>query len=207
LSGRLAAAGVAFALFTAAPVFAVEPTAGTRNAVQALAFDFARHPRAEAPDLYKFLHQALFGPEHVIADSEEASRSLERELAAVGPPSYDEPWCDTLGGQPILVRVNLRPFAANGFDAAALLDAFVETADEVHGDPQQLGVALDLVVDWLSSEDRKDLADSLRKLSRSLAKDDFPAVHHSEAYQRAYKPAYRIVEASLAANQNWCGGL
>lgn len=182
-----------------------EPTSGTSNAVQALAFDLAGHPEAEAADLYKFLHQAMFGAGHAVSDSDRAADFLQSEIAALGPTEAGEAWCDTLGGDPFLVRVNLRPFVANGFDPADLVEAFVETAAAVHGDPQQMGVALDLVVRWLSSEKRKDLANAVEDLGREMESRGYPAVHHSRAYREAYRPAYRVVAASLASSNGWCG--
>ncbi len=182
-----------------------EPTTGTSNAVQALAFDLASHPDAEAVDLYKFIFQAMFGPRHTITDPAQAADALQAELAALGPPMTGETWCDTLGGDPFLVRVNLRPFVAHGFDSGALLASFVATANAVRPDPPQMGVALELVVRWLTSENHQDLAHALQKLAREMEKQGYPAVHHSAAYQQSYRPAYRVVEASMAAEQGWCG--
>jgi hypothetical protein len=194
-------------VMVAAPCSAAgpEPTTGTSDAVQALAFDFAGHPDAEAVDLYKFVHEAMFGPGHAISDPAQAADALKAELATLGPPTTGESWCDTLGGDPFLVRVNLRPFVANGFDSQALLDSFVATAGAVRPDPQQMGVALELVVRWLESVKREDLARELERLAREMEKQGYPAAHHSAAYQQAYRPAYRVIEASIAGNFGWCG--
>jgi hypothetical protein len=182
-----------------------EPTSGTSDAVQALAFDVASHPDAEAVDLYKFVHEAMFGPGHAITDAAQAADVLQAELAALGPPTAGETWCDTLGGEPFLVRVNLRPFVANGFDSQALLESFLATADAVQPDPQQMGVALDLVVRWLLTVNQKDMAHELENLAREMEKQGYPAVHHSSVYKESYRPAYRVIEASLAAKEGWCG--
>jgi len=182
-----------------------EPTKGTSDAVQALAFDLASHPEAEAVDLYKFLHQAMFGPGHAVTDTNQAADALQSEIAGLGSPGVGEAWCDTLGGEPLLVRVNLRPFVANGFDPGALIKAIEATVNAVHPDPSQMGVALDLVVRWLASEKKQDLARALQDLGRELKRQGYPAVHHSAAYRQAYRPAYRVVDASLASSQGWCG--
>ncbi len=182
-----------------------EVTNGTANAVQALAFDIASHPQAEAVDLYKFLHQAMFGPGHAVPDTAQAADALHIELADLGPPMSSETWCDTLGGDPMLVRVNLRPFAANGFSSDALGEAFVATASAVRADPQQMGVALDLVVQWLQTDNRQDLGRALHELARTMAEEGYPPVHHSAAYRQAYLPAYRVIEASIASTNGWCG--
>lgn len=197
----------AFCLLTTASSMGspAEPTKGTSDAVQALAFDLASHPEVEAVDLYKFLHQAIFGPGHAVTDLEQASEALSEELAGLGPPMVGEAWCDTLGGDPLLVRVNLRPFVANGFESGALLESFAATSHSLHPDPRQMGVALELVVRWLSTEEKKDLARALQDLGREMESKAYPAVHHSATYRQAYRPAYRVVEASMASAQGWCG--
>ena len=178
---------------------------GTANAVQSLAFDLAEHPEAEAADLYKFLHQAIYGPGHAIPDPDAAVRWLDRELEDLGPPLVGEAPCEVLGGQPILVRVNLRPFVAGGGDVAELLDAFVATAGEVRGDSGQIGEAIEIVVRWLRSDGWENLADALERLGDELAPKGYPAIHHSEAYVEAYRPAYRVVTSERAAAHGWCG--
>jgi len=178
---------------------------GVANAVRSVAFDFAEHPEAEAADLYKFLHQAIYGPGHAISDPDAAARWLTRELGELGPPLVGEVACEVLGGRPILVRVNLRPFVAGGGDATELLDAFVATAGEVRGDPRQMGEALEIVVKWLRSDGRRNLADALQRLGDELAPKDYPAIHHSDAYVEAYRPAYRVITSEHAAAHGWCG--
>jgi len=177
---------------------------GVANAVRSLAFDFAEHPEAEATDLYKFLHQAIYGPGHAIPDPDAAARWLDGELEHLGPPLVGEAQCEVLGGRPILVRVNLRPFMADGGDAAELVGAFVATAGEVRGDPGRMGEAIEIVVRWLRSDSRGNLADALERLDAELAPKGYPAIHHSEAYVEAYHPAYRVITSERAATHGWC---
>ena len=176
---------------------------GTSNAVRSLAFDLAEHPEAEGADLYKFLHQAIFGPGHAISDPDAAARWLDSELEDLGPPLEGEPSCEVLGGSPILVRINLRPFAAGGGDEAALVDAFVATAGEIHGQSGPMGEAIEIVARWLRSDGEKELADSLEHLGAKLASKGYPAIHHSEAYLEAYRPAYRVITSERAAVHGW----
>jgi hypothetical protein len=181
------------------------PDRGTANAVQALAEELAAHPEMEAADIYKFLHQALFGPGHAITDRSAAAKYLQREISELAEPLESEPACTTLGGEPILVRVHLRLFTERGFDADELLDAFVATAREVHGEASQMDAALEVVGEFLLKDGRPDLADSLKNLGRLMRSKGYPAVHHSELYRETYRPAYRIVDAETAASHGWCG--
>ena len=140
-----------------------------------------------------------------LPDSDAAARWLTRELEELGPPLVGEVACEVLGGRPILVRVNLRPFVAGRGDAAKLVDAFVDTAGEISGDPGQMGEALEIVVKWLRSDGWENLAGALQRLGAELAPKDYPAIHHSDAYVVAYRPAYRVITSDRAAAHGWCG--
>ncbi len=48
-----------------------------------------RYPLMGAEDLYKLVHQAVFGSEHAVPDPTTARRWLEEELAALGPAPVD----------------------------------------------------------------------------------------------------------------------
>lgn len=177
---------------------------GVANAAQSLAFDLAEYPEAEAADLYKFLHQAIYGPGHAIPDVDAAARWLDHELEDLGPLLEGEQPCEVLGGSPILVRVNLRSFVAAGGDADELLDAFVATAGEIHGESGHMGEVIEIVVRWLRSDGRENQADELKHLGAKLASKGYPAIHHSEAYIEAYRPAYRVITSERAAAHGWC---
>ena len=190
---------LALAAGPAAPV-----AAAVEIAVEALATDLVDHPDAEAADIYKFLHQALYGPGHAIPDRAAAMDNLAREIDGLGRPLPGERPCRILGGHPTLVRVNLRPFVAGGGDPEELLYAFVATAEAVHPDQQQMGEAIAVVVKWLRSNHQERVAGDLTRLGHELEAKGYPAIHHSEAYVEAYKPAYRVVDEFLAAEYGWC---
>ena len=162
------------------------------------------HPLAGAEDLYKFLHQAVYGPGHAIPNREVAVAWLEREIEGLGPPLEGESSCEALGGEPPLVRVNLRPFVARGGDAGLLLDAFVASANSERGSSRRMKTVLSLAVSYVQCAGRGELAPELKTLSAELAEKDYPAIHHSEAYREAYDPAYRVVDEALAAKHGWC---
>ncbi len=202
---RVAAVVIALLAAAASPAGEPDLAPGTEAAVVALAGDLAKHSQAQPADFYKFLHQALFGPGHAIPDAAAAAAYLEQEIAGLAPAEEGEDWCVPLGGEPPLVRVNLRPFVAHGFRNWALLEAFVETANRVSGDPEQMKIALDLVATWLRNEGRQSDAGELRQLAAAMGGGGFPAIHHSAAYREAYDPAYRVVTAAAASEHGWCG--
>jgi len=171
---------------------------------EALEVHLERHPESEASDVYKFLHQAIYGPGHAIPDRSAAARYLSRELAGLGPPLTGELLCEELGGEPAQVRVNLRPFHVAGGDEDALLDAFVAAVSEVQGDRERMEKAIAQAITLLTAAGREDLATDLRSASEELASKGYPAIHHSERYREAYAPAYRVVTRKAAVEHHWC---
>jgi hypothetical protein len=63
---------------------------------------------------------------------------------------------------------------------------------------------LSLAASFVQCAGRGDLAPELKALSARLAEKGYPAIHHSEAYVEAYKPAYRVVDEALASKHGWC---
>lgn len=174
-----------------APPALVQP-AGPETALQA---ELARRPAATAADLYKLLHQSVYGPGHLIPDLDSATRYLLQELAEAGPTMPGEALCEDLGNG--MVRVNLRPFRDRRGAPAELVRAMAQTARVNRGEARTLEARLDQACRQLEAGGRAALAAELRALTRAQAARGHPALHHSEAYQRAYRPAYRVVQASL----------
>ena len=167
----------------------------------------ARYPLAAAQDVYKFTHQSVFGPAHAIPSKEGARRYLDEEIAALPPGPAGEPPADVLGDDPPLVRLNLRPWVAAGFDAGALVDAFAATAGDVTGEPQEMARRLETAVTVLRGLGRAGDADELAALTSEQAAAGFPALHHSDAYRAAYAPAYRVVSPELLGREETSGAL
>jgi hypothetical protein len=103
-----------------------------------------------------------------------------------------------------MVRVNLRPFVANGGDPDELVDAFVASANEVRGTSERMEIVLSLAAKYLGCAGRGELAPALETLAAELGEQGYPAIHHTEAYVDAYRPAYRVVLRDLAAEHTWC---
>jgi D-alanyl-D-alanine carboxypeptidase/D-alanyl-D-alanine-endopeptidase (penicillin-binding protein 4) len=176
----------------------------TSEFLQHLARHLERHPLAAADDLYKFAHQAVFGPGHFIPNREAAGRYLESELAEMGSATIEEPLCEGLGGTPPLVRIHLRPFLEMGHDPLLLLDAFVDSANGLEGRASDLSVKLNVALKDLAQSDRLALSSSLALLDGELESRGYPALHHSKEYSEAYRPAYRVVLRDIAHDHGWC---
>jgi hypothetical protein len=146
----------------------------------------------QVADLYKLLQQAALGCEHAVRDEQAARDWLERELTEMGDGPND-PLMDPLSPDGQILRVHLRPYLQAGKDPEMLLRAFIQTANEWRGSPDKLkeygAAAARLVQAGTGSIQPEEIEAFFAKMEEQ----DFPAVHHSDIYERLYRPAYRVV--------------
>ncbi len=159
-----------------------------------------RYAEIDILDIYKLLHQAVFGPGHAVKNVKPAREWLERESEILQPGPV-QPLLENIHPQQALVRVHLRPYLALKGSLGKLLDGFVESSKTVHGDTKTMAAW------WKIFEDMANPGGSLAGrfdtrqialIGRSRLSENWPASHHSPAFQVAYKPAYRVLTRSLA---------
>jgi hypothetical protein len=165
----------------------------------------ARYPASGLLDVYKLLHQATFGPGHLIPNKRAAREWLEQESTLL-TPAFSEPLVESIHPENEIVRLHLRPYLARRGKLKLLVEAFVHTADVVEGDPQVMAARWRLF-EMLCQPgglfaDRFALREA-RLLGMIRAKELWPAVHHSPDYQSAYQPAYRVLSRPEA--ESLCG--
>jgi hypothetical protein len=152
---------------------------------------FSRYPAIRIQDVYKLIHQAALGSEHAVSSAEDARKWLARELADMGT-GPDEPAVDPISADGQIVRVHLRPFVAQGGNPEILLEAFLRTASEYHGELRVLQKYWDVArgMDYFSRA-------KMDNYMQAMQKQNYPAVHHSSEYESLYRPAYRVVWRKL----------
>ena len=150
---------------------------------------FDRYPLMEPQDAVKLIYQQEFGPEHLIRDPGKALAMLRREMDGLEADAA-EPLYESIGNG--LCRLNLRPCLARGIPAEDICRMFCETAQIVSGDRKRFRQG---IRDAQELAEEGDTPFDAAALEIYLARypDACPAVHHSEAYRAAYRPAYRIV--------------
>lgn len=153
---------------------------------------FEMYPEMKIQDLYKFVHQASMGSEHAVKDYASAQKWIDEELATMKTDQFNA-LCDTLlpGGK--LVRVNLRPYIKLGYDPDKLVTAFTKTANNYRGSVDTLkyiwSIAIKLADDGKIPLNKMEMASFYKEKKKA----GFPAVHHSDLYNKLYSPAYRVV--------------
>ncbi|MDP2993553.1 MAG: hypothetical protein Q8N46_00355 [Anaerolineales bacterium] len=159
---------------------------------QILTSHLTRYPAMQVQDVYKLLHQAALGSEHAFRDEQAARDWLEHELAEMGD-GPDDPLMDPLSPDGQTLRVHLRPYLRAGKNPETLLRAFIQTANEWRGSPEKLkeyGAAAAQLAQTGTGSIRRE---GIEAFFSKMEEQDFPAVHHSEVYERLYRPAYRVV--------------
>jgi len=168
--------------------------------IEVIRVHLGRYPEAGMLDVYKLLHQATFGPGHLIANRKNAREWLEQEAGQV-VPAAGEPLVESVHPNGDIVRVHLRPYLAYERKLKPLLDAFVRSAGQVQGDPALMAHRWRLFESHCEPAGEFAAQFDLREVrlfGRTRAVESWPAVHHSPPYQSAYRPAYRVLSRAEA---------
>lgn len=156
-----------------------------------------QRPRMEPRDAYKLLYQGMLGSEHMIASPESFAQWLQEELNMV-ESGWSEPLWESIRPDGTLGRLNLRPFKAQAGDPVELVTACLETARRKWGTLDELVAVWSMVVEANRSTAWAGWKfDQVMEITQLVQANSYPALHHSQAYQSAYQPAYRLVASDL----------
>ena len=161
-----------------------------------LEWHWRRYPLLVAPDIYKLLHQGVFGPGHIVTSAEQARAFLAEEIASISIEQLDDtPDTEPLDPDGRFIRVNLVPLAGGVDIIDRLATALVESS-YYKGSDAVMRERLAEAAEWFQNV-MPHLGTELVELAAAAAARDYPAIHHSGLYEQAYQPAYRVVLASL----------
>lgn len=142
------------------------------------------HPAMQPRDVIKLCYQAARGAEHLLSDIARARTYFDLEYAAT-PADASLPLFEPISEH--VARVNIAAWKAANLPADWLFRMFVHTASVPMGGTELLTQYVD---------EAAAIAGSMPGWAETLSawrEAGMPAVHHSEAYRAAEKPAYRIV--------------
>jgi hypothetical protein len=162
-----------------------------------LAEHLDRYPDMQAPDLWRLLRQATFGPADIEPLTELIRHQLHADVAALEDPSpldHEEP-VELLSPDAALARVHLRPYLRAGGSLERLALALDRTRralapPEIERVGPLLGAARAALPALGAPE---ALLTSLDELLRELIPAGLPDRAHSDAYAARYQPLYRVV--------------
>lgn len=156
---------------------------------------FSIHPSMTPQDVAKLCYQAARGAEHLLSNPDRARGYLLQELETT-PADGNIPLIELISDT--VARVNLAAWKAQGLSADLLFELFAATAQVSGAGEDRLPTYLAEVGAWLEREsDPPVIPAEWQTFLRWYEETGCPAIHHSEAYRQAEKPAYRIVRRDL----------
>lgn len=150
----------------------------------------ARYPMMEPTDAVKLIYQNEFGGGHLIRDEESCLNYLRREYESV-IQSPNAVLMEDIGNG--MFRINLSALDHSGYTVDQLGADFIRSANSHSG---FLGcfIAKLAVLQQLTRENRMPFSEeALEVYLASYRQAGYPMVSHSDAYRKAYSPAYRII--------------
>ena len=151
---------------------------------------FKRYPGMEAADLYKLVAQGISGPRHLLGDPNAAWQYLQREWVEVEPGG--EPMCEPISPGGKVLRIHLAPFKARGLSPASLFAAMRESAEEIRGTASEFAAV------WqrlrrMAGQGWLPVASAEMVRLAGMPFDPLAWTQHSAAFDRLYRPHYRVV--------------
>ncbi len=155
------------------------------------------YPVMEPRDIYKLLYQGVMGSEHLLTTAEEYTQYLHYEFETL-QPEVSQAMLEPVRPDGALFRLNLRPYKSHLQSIDILTPTLLESARIVFGNITELRAVWESFVQYCH-QGRIHHFDTtfIHQFSGWLDEVDYPAVHHSEAYRRAYQPAYRLISAKF----------
>lgn len=164
------------------------------------------------PDIYKCLHQGVFGVGHAIDNPQNFKDRLVREIS-IAKPAGAEPLLERISPDGQILRVNLRPFRAlfKGNEERGcelLLDLCLKSAHLNTGIQAEFFLALEffrelnrsggLAAGGVVFSFPEDLVDSfLQEVGNFASSTGFiPVLSHSPSYRSLNDPSYRVVHSA-----------
>lgn len=150
-----------------------------------------KYPLMEIQDIIKLIYQSEFGGGHMISNSSESLDRLYKECMRLSPTPPGLPVTyENIGHQ--LGRLYLNGIG-NHLNLATVNRFFVNTANQVHSDKTAFIQRLDKLVTLCEQGELPLEAGRVREYVEDYKKAGCPMMHHSQAYRKAYAPAYRVI--------------
>lgn len=156
-----------------------------------------RYPVMEPTDAVKLIYQNEFGGGHLIRDPEAMLDYLRLEYASV-EKQPGAPMQESIGNG--IVRIALASLPPE--DLEKLGQCFLRSAAAHKGSMDSFLSKLALLRAMTFQGSMPFSMEALDAYLKEYQKAGFPMVSHSEAYRRAYAPAYRVVRKDLWMNNN-----
>jgi hypothetical protein len=160
------------------------------NLTQLLNYHIRIHEGFGLRDVYKLIHQSVFGPEHLGEGISEHSIEKEMEGLAI---ETKEPLLEPISVDATACRINLRAMKRRAISPTSVARAVRESAGKFSRDMDELLRLWREVGDSLNSLSCRFRDEDFEQMIRLLREKGYPPIHHSSSYREHNKPAYRVL--------------
>lgn len=162
----------------------------TRNRISA---HYRAYEQMNLRDIFKFLHQSTFGCEHMVTSLEAATHYIKKEAENI---SNTKLLVEPLDGEFSRVHLSVlngglshETFGKLFFLSAKKPKASVEALEE------KLKTVKEMIIEGTLPFDEKEFDEAVTKWKLN----GYEALHHSDTFRNAYKPAYRVISNCFVA--------
>ncbi|RJP69151.1 MAG: hypothetical protein C4532_11305 [Candidatus Abyssobacteria bacterium SURF_17] len=148
------------------------------------------HGGMELIDIYKLAYQSVFGPEHLFHAP--MTHDILREMQTPGV-TFAEPLLEPISPSDNACRVNLRTARRQGITHQIVEEAVRNSARQFSRSQNTLCRLWSEIGNSLESLEKRFNAEDFSRLTQFLQANGFAPLHHSSAYRRMNRPAYRVL--------------
>ena len=152
---------------------------------------FARYPKGEIQDLFKFIFQSSFGCEHLVLSADKVTDYIKMEYDSLGERQNTCDY-DVLDGE--YTRIDLG-ILDSGLTAETLGRLFYLSAKKEENGMAALKEKLDAAQELAEAGELPFDGYALKESIAEWRDKGFPAVHHSDSFRKEYRPAYRVISS------------
>lgn len=159
-----------------------------------------RYSALDILDVYRLLHQAVFGAGHPVHNIRAAREHLENECNKL-TPNHSEALLESVHPTNEVVRVNLRPYLAVRGNLKKLMEAFIKSSTLARGNVETFAAwwaIFQQMTEAGGALSNRFSARTVSLIGRTRAAENYPASPHSPPYDQAHKPAYRVMLYPIA---------
>lgn len=151
-----------------------------------------QYPEMQAVDIYKLIYQGVLGPGHLGTDAEVIRKYLDEEIAGI-EADPDMQLIENIAPDSQFIRINLKKFKNLELPVDDLVSVIIHSS-QYHVSNRETFIKV-----WNSLKKQVETGriktdkENYLEFCRHIEAGKYPVVHHSEAYNRHYSPAYRVV--------------
>ncbi len=153
-----------------------------------------RYPKMGIQDAYKVLYQGCMGSEHLLDSFEEYEQDLLAEWEGLEENDQIPIW-ENIRPDGQIVRFYLAPYKARGGQISQLLTLCYWSSTLFEGSMEELKISWETLIKIVREKRwNKFSIEDILEFDHWLKKYQYPPVHHTEIYRKAYQPSYRLLQ-------------